>query len=992
MKKLTFILAFFLVSFAAVAQIEVSGTVTSGADNMSLPGVTVLEKGTSNGTITDVDGKYQITVGENAALAFSFVGYKTQEVEVNGQSTINVVLEMETTGIDEVIVVGYGVKKKSLVTGSISSVGSEELEGISSTRVDQAIQGRTAGVAILPTSGSPGAGTKIRIRGTNSNGNSNPLFIVDGMKTGDINNIDPGDIASIEVLKDAASSAIYGTEGGNGVILITTKSGKSGVSKINYDFSSAIQSSRSKFEVMNAEQYKTWQTETGNTVNDTYGADTDWLGELFQKAPMQKHRIGFSGGNEKTTYMVSGSYLTQDGIVGGDKANYNRYTARMNVKSDVKDWLQVGANFSFMHSDQKYIGEDDEYGGVVTAAILMDPLTPVYYDGIPTNVQDQLDAGNTIIQNADGKYYALAENVTGEIAHPLAKLETYHNSIKQDKILGSAYVTLKPIKGLNITSRIGLDLAYQNQKWWSSEYYFNSENQNPIMTIDDRINKWDTWLWENFASYTKTFGDHTVTAMAGVSAQKYEGPYYSLHSGPMVAYGDNFAYHSTGEFDEVASSMDRVTSASTFGRLSYDFGGKYLFEASIRRDGSSLFPPENKYGVFPAVSGGWTVSNEDFFNVDFIHNLKIRASWGANGSAKNLAGNEDIVFWSLGGIRYPDATGEYIYGANINKLPNPDLIWERTEMTDIGFDLRVLEGKLSLSVDYYNKLTDGLLAIGSGPLSVGNSFPTVNAGNIRNTGFDVELGFRNMDNEFKYGVNANFSIVDNNVEELLVDAPVRGDNLRGHDLTWFEQDYPIWYFKGYKTEGIDPATGAVNVVDVDEDGEITPADQTYIGDPHADLLFGGNLFASYKGFDFNLFFQGSQGNDIFMGFFRTDRSFSNKPAFLFEERWTADNTNATYPAATNSDDYLYRSDLMISDGSYVRIKQLQLGYTFAKETISKYGVNSLRAFISLDDYFTLTKYKGVDPEAGSSNNARQGIDRGLYPVAGKVMFGLSIGL
>jgi len=992
MKKLTLILTLFLVSFAVSAQLKVSGTVTSGDGGSTLPGVTVLEKGSSNATMSDADGKYEITVGDDATLTFSYIGYNAQDVAVNGQSTINVVLAVETENIDEVVVIGYGVVKKSLVTGSISSVGAEELEGISSTRADQAIQGRTAGVAILPTSGSPGAGTKIRIRGTNSNGNSNPLYIVDGMKTGDINNIDPGDIASIEVLKDAASCAIYGTEGANGVILLTTKSGKAGVSKINYDFSYGIQSSRSKFEVMNAEQYKTWQAETGTALNDTYGADTDWLSELFQKAPMQKHHIGFSGGSEKTTYMVSGSYLTQDGIVGGENANYDRYTARMNVKSDVKDWLQVGANFSFMHSDQKYIGEDDEYGGVVTSAILMDPLTPVLYDGTPANVQSLLDLGHTIVQNSDGKYYALAENATGEIANPLALLETYHNSIKQDKLLGSAYLTVKPIEGLNITSRIGLDLAYQTQKWWSSEYYFNSEKQNPLMTIDDRINKWNTWLWENFASYTKAFGDHTVTAMAGLSAQKYEGPWYSLHSGPMVAYGDDFAYHSSGDLDKVESSMSTNTSASIFGRLSYDFKNKYLFEASIRRDGSSLFPPENRFAIFPAFSAGWTISNEDFFNVDFIDNLKLRASWGANGSARNLAGNEDVVFWSLGGIRYPDANGNYIYGANINKLPNADLIWERTEMTDIGLDARFLDSKISVSVDYYNKVTEGLLATGSGPLSVGNSYPTVNAGNIRNKGFDVELGYRNNDSELKYGVNVNFSTVDNNVEELLVDAPVKGDNLRGHDLTWFQQDYPIWYFKGYKTNGIDATTGAVNVVDVNEDGEITPADQTSIGDPHANLLFGGNIFASYKGFDFNLFFQGSQGNDIFMGFFRTDRSTSNKPAFLFEERWTPQNTNATYPAATNSDDYLYRSDLMISDGSYLRIKQLQLGYTLPKEQISKFGVSSLRVFVSLDDYFTFTKYKGVDPEAGSSGDARQGIDRGLYPVAGKMMFGLSIGL
>lgn len=822
------------------------------------------------------------------------------------------------------------------------------------------------------------------------------------MKTVDINNIDPSDIASMEVLKDAASCAIYGTEGGNGVILITTKSGKAGESKINYNFTHGIQSARTKMELMDADQYKTWISEAGLSVNDTYGANTNWIDEVFETAPMQKHYISFSGGSEKTTYMISGSYLTQGGIIGGDKANYDRYTARINVNSDVKDWLQVGANFSFMHSDQKYILEDDLFKGVVTFALLMDPLTPVYYDNTPQNVLDLIAEGNTLLQNEDGKYYALAENATGEIANPLGVLDTYHNSISQDKVMGSAFVTIKPIEGLSITSRIGLDLVYQTQHYWSSPYYFNSQKQNTSMDIDDRLNNSNTWLWENFASYTKEFGEHTITAMAGLSAQKTESPWYSMHSGPMVAYGDDFAYHTTGEIDEVYSGMSTNTMASVFSRFSYNYKNKYQLETSIRRDGSSVFSQKNRYSVFPAFSAGWTISNEDFFDVSILDFLKLRVSWGANGSARNLPGNEDVVFWTLGTIRYPDANGDYIYGAQIQSLPNDDLIWERTEMTDIGLDIRMLYNKLTLSIDYYNKITEGLITGGSGPLSVGSNFPNVNAGNIRNTGLDFELGFRNNDNAFKYGINVNFSTVNNNVEELTVDAPVSGDILRGYNLTWFEEDYPIWYFKAYKTDGIDPVTGDVIIVDTNGDGEILPDDQTYIGDPHADLLFGGNLFASYKNFDFNLFFQGSYGNDIFMGWYRTDRPYTNKPAYFFEDRWTPTNTNASFPAANNTADEIYRSDLMISDGSYMRIKQLQVGYTLPKSILLKAGISSMRVFLSLDDYFTFTDYKGIDPEVGSadalqgagssSSDTRQGVDRGLYPVAGKVMFGISINL
>ena len=370
MKKLNIILILFLLSFSISAQTEITGTVSSGLDNSLEPGVTVVEKGTSNGVLTNADGKYTISVGENAILVFSSIGFISREIVVNGQSLIDVILQIEQIEIDQVVVIAYGSVKKSLLTASISQVKAKDLKSISTTRADQAIQGRTAGIAILPTSGSPGAATKIRIRGTNSNGNSNPLYLVDGMKMGDINNIDPSDIESIEVLKDAASCAIYGTEGGNGVILVTTKSGKAGVTKINYNFMHGIQSLRTKMELMNAEQYKTWMQETGLTVNDTYNANTNWLDEVFENAPMQKHHLSFSGGSEKTTYMISGSYLTQDGIIGGKNANYNRYTARINLKSDVKDWLQVGANLSFMHSNQKYIGEDKKDKNLILSLIL----------------------------------------------------------------------------------------------------------------------------------------------------------------------------------------------------------------------------------------------------------------------------------------------------------------------------------------------------------------------------------------------------------------------------------------------------------------------------------------------------------------------------------------------------------------------------------------------------------------------------------------------
>ncbi len=986
----------------------VKGTVYD-ANNASLPGATILVKGTTLGTTSDVEGKFTLQVPATAkTLVISFIGMVSQDVAISTEP-ISVTLLSSATDLEQVVVVGYGVKKKSLVTGSISSVKAADIKTTSSSRADQAIQGKTAGVMVLPTSGSPGAGSKIRVRGTNSNSNSNPLYIVDGMKTGDINNIDPGDIESLEVLKDAASSAIYGTEGANGVILISTKSGKSGKGVINYDFQFGTQSARTDMKLMNATQYKQWMSESGQVTQDRFGANTDWLSETFQSAPMQKHHISFSGGNDKTTYMLSGSYLTQDGIIGGDKANYKRYTSRLNVKSAVKKWLEVGGNFNYSHSNQENVGQDDEYRSLVNSALLIDPLTPVTYTDTPAHVQSLLDAGKVIVKDGNGKYFGLTENVSGEMSNPLATLTTYHNTTEQDKLMGTGYATIKPFTGLTVTSRIGIDLTYQNQHIWSPLYYFSTENQNGTTNVTDNLNKYNTWLWENFATYAKDFGDHSFSVMAGYSAEQYKGPAYTLYSAPMVAEGDQYANQGSTTsdlYDRTGGIPSENSMASMFGRLSYSYKGKYLLEGSIRRDGASVFPTDSKYATFPAVSAGWVVNKENFFSdVKLVSYLKVRASWGANGSKSNLPGNEDKELWTLAGIKYPDANGTYQSGAQIAKLVNKELLWERTEMADIGVDVRLLNNKITFTADWYNKNTKNLIALGTFPMSTGGGMPYVNAGTVNNKGLEFELGYRNEDSDIKYGASVNLSTLKNNVTQLDVNAPVSGANVRGYNLTWFEQGQPIWYFKGYKTDGIFDDASEANaynttygttfqagdpiVVDVNGDKKITASDQTKIGSPHPSLIYGGNIFLGYKGFDFSLAFQGVSGNDIFMAWYRTDRSLSNKPAYMFEDRWTATNTSASGPRADNSSDYVYRSDLMVSNGSYMRIKQIQLGYTLANSITSKFGVSSLRAYISLDDYFTITKYKGMDPEAGSNNNQSQGVDRGLYPIAAKMLFGLS---
>lgn len=992
---------------------EISGTVKD-SDGMPLPGVSVIIKGTTTGIVTDTDGNYLITnIPINAILQFSFVGLKSQEIVVGNNKTINVTLVEEKTNIDEVVAVGYGTRKKSLVTGAISSIKSDDIRTTSTSSADQAIQGKTAGVMVLPQSGAPGSSTNIRIRGVGSNQGSNPLYLVNGMRVNDFNSINPSDIESIEVLKDAASSAIYGAEGANGVILISLKKGSSQDSKISYDFQYGSQQFNTKMKMMDATQYKQWQLEAGQAIQDRFGANTDWINELFQNAPMQQHHISFSGGTEKTTYLVSGGYMTQDGVIGGDKSKYERITALANVQSDIKKWLQVGANFNYMHSSSNGITQNSEYSGVAGAPLIMDPLTPIAYTGTPAHIQTLINGGNAMIKDDNGNYYATGENITGEMANPFMILQTTHNNTLIDQLTATGFITIKPVKGLSFTSRIGMDVSYGINHSWTPRFYGSTEAQNTTSFVRDNVQKNTRWVWDNFGSYTKEFGEHSVTGMLGYSAQRASIPIgntLSLTSQPMVAEGDAYATQSgtTDRLSDRVSGYNRIsTMNSIFGRLSYDYSGKYLFEGSVRRDGASEFPTNAKYGVFPAVSAGWVVTKEEFLKVDYLSYLKVRASWGQNGSRSNLQGNEDKALWNLL-TRYPDANGNFVTGGWILALTNSDLKWETSEQTDLGIDARLLNNKISFTFDYFDRKTKDLISRGSYAPSTGNVSPNVNLGSVSNKGAEFELGYKEESKKFKYAVNFNVSFVKNEVTALTVPAPVDGTGVRNRTLTRFELNQPIWYFRGYKTDGLlktdaeatayntkygtSFTAGDLKVVDVDKSGTITASDITKIGDPNPDMIFGGNVSMSYKNFDFNFVVQGTKGNDIYMAWFREDRTGSNKPSYFFEDRWTASNPNASMPKPNNSSLFLYNGDKMIGDGSYIRVKQLQLGYTLPGSIMSKAGISSLRIYVSLDDMITFTKYKGLDPEVGSNVNSLQGVDRGHYPNAGRLIFGLSLNL
>jgi len=979
---------------AVAQQKNVTGTVVSASDNLPVIGASVIVEGTTNGTITGVDGKFTLQVSSGDVLQISFIGFKMQTITVSAQNTYNIVLHEDVTDIDEVVVVGYGIQKKSVVTAAISSIEAEKLNSISNGRVESALQGKVSGISVLPTSGAPGASTKIRIRGTGSNGDCNPLYIVDGMKTDNIDMLNPNDIESMEVLKDAASAAIYGTEGANGVIIITTKTGKKGKAKINYDFQYGIQTLDTKCKVMNAAQYKTFMEESGKTITVPSGENynTDWLDEISESAPMQRHSISIAGGNEKSSYFVSGSYLKQDGAIGGDNTRYERYSFRANGKHKAKKWLEIGNNITFAHSKRKATLEDDEYRSIVNSALLMDPYTPVI-ESDQSRIDDAASEG-TVLRNSNGEAYGFNRFVGGEIANPVAFLENTHDEYTLDNLLASFYGTITPLEGLSITSRFGLDLTYQTEHAWTPKYYFSSERSNSTNTVNDYIDKYYTILWENFASYNKKIGKHNITGLIGMSYEDFQHPNYGLQS-DMAKEGDNYAYHDyspTLTTQRVSGTLEDNTKVSYFGRISYDYANKYMIQASVRRDGASVLPADNRWGTFSAVSAGWVISEEEFFNVPSIDFLKLRASWGQNGSIANVVTNADRAIWTSEGIMYPDEYQELSAGSIIEKITNPDLEWEKSEQTDIGFDLRMFDSRLSFSADYYKKTTDGLIA--NSPLqgSLGSySYPSANIGEVENKGFEFEISYQGtLFKDLKYQIGANFSTLHNEVTHVENDTKVQGAYVRGNYLTYFKEGEPIWYFEGYKVTGIDPSSGDPIIEDVNGDKKVDANDLTKIGDPHPDFIYGGNISLEYKGFDFNMFLQGTYGNDIYMAWFRTDREYSNKPTFFFDNRWQKAGDKASMPKANNTSEQIYRSSLVCKDGSYMRIKQIQLGYTLPNSLTTNWGIEKIRAFVSLDDYFTFTDYEGMDPEAGSTDNRNQGIDKGLYPTTKKVMFGINV--
>ena len=976
-------------------------------------GATVAEKSNpKNATITDFDGNFTVNVNAGKIIQITYIGYETQETAAKNGMTIK--LRPDNKVLDEVVVVGYGVQKKSSVTGAISQVKPEDMENRTIANAQQALQGKTSGVQIIQSSAAPGSSPTIRVRGYSSNSSSEPLFVVDGVRLGDISGIDPSTIASMEILKDAASAAIYGAEAGNGVVLITTKKGKPGQGKISYDFMFTDESLARIPKMLNSEQYIQYMDE-GNIFTKDYllknwdgVTNTAWTDVAFNHGHMQKHALSFTGGNERGNYYLSLAYLNNNGIVKGDADVYKRLTATINSEYKIKDWLKVGTTNQIEKYDVRSVSSNNEYGSLLTSILMLDPLTPDTYtaENLPYQMVNAQANGKQLLQDENGNYYAVSKFYAGEQYHPMIMRDNGLSKNQGFNINGSIYGDFTPAKGLTITSRFGYRLAGSNNSSTSLPFYGNGVQSRDFLDFSAGSSTSIYYQWENFANYMKTFGGHTVTAMVGMSFQKSTS---NNVNGSLTANGEDalkkndplfyyLNYANASATKGVSGETNESTKYSYFGRLSYDFMGRYLLQASLRADAADLskLSKKTRWGYFPAVSVGWTLSEEKFFAPlkSWFDSLKFRASWGQNGSLSALGGYSYSTDMALGGL-YPFSSGiNYTQAAAPSTMGNDDLKWETSEQLNFGFDGILLGGRMTFGVDYFIKKTKDLLVWGTTPsLIIGGSTSPMNAGNVENKGFEFELGWRDHIGDFNYSIRGNLSTLSNKV--TYIDPSITrlsGSNFHTYTITYFEKGYPVYYFRGYKFAGIDSETGNPLFEDLDDDGKVSDGDLTCIGDAIPDFTYGITLTAAYKGIDLTVFGTGSYGNQIFNCINRPDYAASNRLKEVFyDNRWTAENKNGTVPrAGANDMDKYACSSAMVYDGSFFKIKQIQLGYTLPKSLINKVFLSHARIYASLDDFFTFSKYPGFDPEAATNATSGMGIDKGGYPTSKKVVLGLNI--
>jgi TonB-linked SusC/RagA family outer membrane protein len=1037
--RLYFFIVFSIFTFSAFTQsIMVTGTVMDELKE-GMPGVTIKIEGNPTGTTTDLDGKYTISINDkNNILIFSFIGYKNQAIQVNDQTKINVQLKLSSESLDEVVVIGYGKTTVKELTGATVQVKGESIERLNIPRMDQALQGQVSGVTINTNSGSPGGSSSIRIRGLSTFGDNDPLILVDGVvyDSEGLNSLNPGDIESINVLKDA-TAGIYGVRAANGVIIIETKKGRIGA-KPKFEVGSyvGVQQTTNSLDLLNAAEYALIKNEmfirgTGSPIfnNTDLKVGTNWQDSIFQSAPIESFNFGVTGGSKKSSYSIGGNYFSQDGIVGGDKSSFDRYNARVNLVNSLTDKLTLSSVFLFTHEERKTLPENG--------------LGSVLYNTI--NAFPTRD-----IRTQDGRYEYLLE--VNDIINPVAQIENTHNNALVNKLVGKQEFEYKINKNLSFTNRLSYNYASVDNKsfsplaWYGIGKYANSainENLDPRMVfqgfqLSDPDNLvYDSILveqgasvyeqratyldlnFESYLNYSKTIDDHNIKATLGTTVfsrrgDVLNGTAFNIPNNS-IDFADISASLTSGQINlnNTGSYEFEERLLSNFLRAEYGFKYKYIFSAILRRDGSSKFGPNNRFGYFPSFSGAWIASDESFFNSKAITFFKVRTSYG-------ISGNDQIANFAYRALL--NGEGDYVFnnsivqGVAIGTPSNPDLKWETTRQFNIGIDLQ-LSNIIDISANYFVKNTNDLLfqpAVSSliGSYGPGGYPPYVNAGDVSNKGVELELAYAtDPKNKVGMNVNLNFTYIDNEVKstpEGVDFLPGAGFGVGGNTATRFEVGFPIGYFIGYQTDGvfqnqeeIDNATviqpgaqvGDLRFVDVDGDGVINfsnNSDKTNLGSPIPKFMIGSVLGFNVFGVDISTNLYAALGHKIVRNYER-QQPYANQLSYVLD-RWTVDNPSNDNPRVTTTATRNgVFSDYFVENGSYLRVRNVQIGYVLPKNICDKFGTDYIRFYMSANNLFTITNYMGYDPDIGAAQGAlSNGIDYGFYPQARTIMGGVNI--
>jgi len=1015
--------------FAQEQSRSVSGNVKSADDGMSVPGASITIEGTRTGTSTDFDGNFKLDAKSGDVILISFMGFKTERVVVGAQKVISVTLQTEAASLKEVVVIGYGTQKRATVTTAVTQVSGESLAKTNTVNALQGLQGQAAGIQITSTSGQPGEGLNVVIRGIGSTGGSSPLYVVDGILTGDISYLSNSDIESISVLKDAASAAIYGSQASNGVVLVTTKKGKRGTAgQVTFDQYYGVQSVARKVDMLDATEYAVILNEAAlNSGKNPYfsnsqiaglGKGTNWMDKmLVDNAATKNFSFGVSGGSDTSVYSSSLSYLGQEGVVGGkDLSNYERYNFRFNSEHKLyKDVLTFGQNLSFAYINKNGIGVGNQYSNSLRSAFQVSPLMPMY--------------------DANGNYYDSSPNsdpwIAGQ-ANPYA-LMVYNNQndSNNQKLLGNVYLQIEPIKNLTLKTTVGLDYYAGEGHSYTPVYQLSIYANTAFDRVNQNMNKGKTLTWDNLLTYKfDVASNHRFEAMLGTSSINFSGTSVNVTNADSFfndlehAWLDNTT-NKDGAKIALEGIREETKRMSYFGRLNYNFKETYLLNATFRMDGSSIFSKDNAWGYFPSVSGGWIASNEAFLKDSNVVNfLKLRASWGQVGN-QNARAFQYLSPIKVNNTNYSfgDKEGVLTPGAYPNRLSNLDLKWETSEQINLGLDARFLNNNLNVTVDVYQKTNKDWLILAPVLATAGADAPFINGGDVVNKGVELSLSYQNKIGDFNYNVSANGAYNKNTVGEIpTTDGIIHGlpNELYDNASEFYraQNGHPLGYFWGYKTGGvfqnqeqIDNYKSANGVVlqptatpgdiiyaNTNGDDKIDAADKTSIGNPNPDFTYGFSLSASYKAFDFSMNASGVAGNQIVQSYRNQSGAYGNYTSAILN-RWHGEGSSNTVPKVTEDNrNFTQFSDLYVQDGDFLRINTVTLGFDLAKMKQSKpFFASQFRLYFSVLNLYTFTKYNGMDPEIGfgssdDDQNFSSGVDVGYYPRPRTFMLGLNVKL